>query len=148
MTSAITDEMLEDVLSRWDTVAYFAYDGYARDGRGLVAVEAIDVSCSANGLPVVLKYVIYDYRSGKPDQEVARLIEAYDPDWEIIIQYLRPTGEVRTMRLRTASGTRHPKRVWFFDTLGMLQEHPEDVRQPIPKLFWDFCEVLERTRKK
>ena len=148
MTSAITDEMLEDVLSRWDIVAYFAYDGYARDGRGIVAVEGIDVSCSPTGLPVALKYVIYDYRAGKPDAEAARLIETYDPDWEILIQYLRPTGEVRTLRLRTASEARHPKRVWLLDTLGMLQERPEEVRQPVPQLFWNFCEALEKTRKK
>jgi hypothetical protein len=143
MTSAITDEMLEEVLALWGTVAYFAYDQYARVGRGVVFVERV---ASDTAPPVVLKYVTYDHEANKPNAKTAEIIESYDPDWELVVQYVKTQGEVRTLRIRTAAGARHPKRVWLLDTLGMLQNCPEKVTQPIPQPFWDFCEALEKKR--
>ncbi len=50
------------------------------------------------------------YKPGSPDMETARLIDAYDPAWEIVFQYMRQDGDVRAVRVRTAPGNRHPWR--------------------------------------
>ena len=65
-----------------------------------------------------MKYVIYDFKVGRPDKDAARLINDYDPSWEMVIQYLREDGSVHTMRIRTAPGASHPWRVWIFDRLS------------------------------
>ena len=57
------------------------------------------------------------YEPGSPDALAARMIEEYDPEWEIVFQYLRPDGNVRTARVRTAPGNRHPWRIYLFERL-------------------------------
>jgi hypothetical protein len=64
-----------------------------------------------------MSYVVYDYKAGKPDEDTVRLISGYDPEWEIVIQYVRDDGAIRTQRIRTAPGARHPYRVWHFERM-------------------------------
>jgi len=66
--------------------------------------------------------VTYDSIGGKTDPKTDELLAGYDPENEIIIQFADPRGGMRTQRLRTAPGTRHPKRVWFFEMLRRAGE--------------------------
>jgi len=71
--------------------------------------------------------VTYDYEHGRPDAKTAALLAEHDPETEIIIQFADQRGRIRTQRLRTAPGARHPKRVWFFETLCRAEEEPESL---------------------
>ena len=67
-----------------------------------------------------LGYAVYE--PGLPDAETSRMIEEYDPEWEIVFQYLQTDGNVRTVRIRTAPGNRHPWRIYLFEQLTQGEE--------------------------
>jgi hypothetical protein len=126
MTASISDTDRDLILGYyWDDIACFAFDGYHNNGRGVVALEKAIKEGDPEERELQMKYVIYDYEAGKPDKTSARLIENYDPNWEIVIQYLREDGSVHTMKIKTAPGASHPWRVWIFDRLSQDEENEE-----------------------
>jgi hypothetical protein len=56
---------------------------------------------------VDIKYVAYTQEC--PDPLVSRVINDYDPCWEIVCQHERPDNSIRTAKIRTGTGNRHPK---------------------------------------
>ena len=123
MNSSITDTELYKILdSHWEDIAYFAYEGYSAEGRGAVFLERKESARDPLEEKIQMGYAVYDYEAGRPDKESARLIKEYDPKWEIVIQYMQNDGSVRTMRLKTAPGARHPWRIWLFDRLMQKNE--------------------------
>jgi hypothetical protein len=102
----------------WEQIALFAYAQYKAAGRGVVTLERQGQEEDILHDKVDLGYAVY--ASGKPDAATAGMIEAYDPAWEIVFQYLQTDGNVRTVQIRTAPGNRHPWRVYLFEQL--LQE--------------------------
>jgi len=65
-----------------------------------------------------------------------------------VIQFDDARGQLRTQRLRTAPGARHPKRVWFFEMMRRIQEEPETVDlRALPGWFIDSLDELEKMRK-
>jgi hypothetical protein len=113
---------VHNALTEWNTIAFFAYDSYSKKGRIVVGIEKDD----NNSLGSSLMAIQYDQKD-KPDQSVAQLISTYDPEMEIIIQFVDERGQIRTQRLRTAEGCFHPKRLYFFEILRRLEEEPETV---------------------
>lgn len=97
----------------WESIAFVAFDGFRRMGRGVVALmedqDALE-QC----------YVVY--REGQPDPRTAHLIEEYDPAWEVLVQYLQTDGSTVTLRVRTRPDQRHPWRIWLFNRLDEDQE--------------------------
>jgi len=90
--------------------------------------------------------VTYDYQHGKPDPTTAALLAEYDPETEIIIQFADPRGGIRTQRLRTASGARHPKRVWFFEMLRRINDEPDSLDvAALPE--WFKAAIMKLTEK-
>jgi len=121
MGTTLSNAELKQVLDTyWEDIALFAYDCYHTKGKGVVGLEKAEHGEGSSGEQIQLLYAVYDFEVGKPDKDAARLIRAYDPEWEVIIQYVRHDGSVRTMTLKTAPGARHPWRIWIFNR--MMQE--------------------------
>jgi hypothetical protein len=115
----MTDNELTLLLDHyWEEIALFAYEQFSKRGRGVVSLDrhGFDDDILADGID--LGYTMY--QSNCPDENAAKMITEYDPEWEIVFQYLRPDGNVRTARIRTAPDNRHPWRIYLFDQL--LQE--------------------------
>ena len=126
MSDRISDEIFDQIMNvSWEQIACFAYDGYLTHGRGLVGIEKIYSGADPEDLQFTLCFIIYDYEMQKPDPAAAKLIADYDPNYELVVQYLREDGSVRTACIRTAPGQRHPKRISLFEALMR-----EDLQNP------------------
>ena len=87
--------------------------------------------------------VTYDYRNGKPGEKTAELLAGYDPQYEIIVQFVDEAGNVHTQRLKTAPGARHPRRVFFFEMLRRMSEEPKTIGPgDLPSWFIEAVEKL------
>lgn len=123
---------VEIALENWEFLAFTAYDWFEKMGRLVVGIEEDDDN---PGLPRLLA-VTYDSSTGKTDPKTDELLAKYEPETEIIIQFADPAGGMRTQRLHTAEGARHPKRVWFFEMLRRAEEEPELVEiDELPRWF-------------
>jgi hypothetical protein len=133
MSRGIADEMFQEIIAYyWEQIGSFAFDEFRQKGRGVVGIERRESNGSFEEHEFLLSYAVYDLDSGKLEFEIAGMIRTYDPKWEIIIQYTRQEGDVRTIRLHTPEGGRHPWQVWFFENLpvpeqefepGKIEEH-------------------------
>lgn len=111
-----TEENFDTLLEAcWEQIALFAFAQYKEAGRGVVILERQGREEDILHDQVDLGYAVY--APGRPDADTARMIEAYDPEWEIVFQYLQAEGSVRTLRIRTAPGNRHPWRIYLFERL-------------------------------
>ena len=126
MSDRISNEIFDQIMNvYWEQIACYAYDGYREHGCGAVGIEKIAAGGDPEDPEFPLCYILYDYNNQKPDPDAAKLIADYDPNYELLVQYLREDGSVRTARIRTAPGRRHPKRISFFETLMR-----EDLKHP------------------
>ncbi|HHO47301.1 MAG TPA: hypothetical protein ENN06_02415 [Desulfobacteraceae bacterium] len=100
------NRMLRDC---WESIAYVAFDGFQKMGRGVVALLKED-------LPLEHCYIVF--REGEPDQRTARLVAEYDPVWEVLIQYVQPGGSAVTLRIRAGADQRNPWQVWMGNRTG------------------------------
>ena len=113
---SFTDEDFDRLLEAcWEQIALFAFTQYTEAGRGAVLFERHGLDEDVLHDQVNLGYTVYE--PGRPEALAARMIEEYDPEWEIVFQYLRADGNVRTARIRTAPGNRHPWRIYLFERL-------------------------------
>ena len=113
---SFTDEEFDRLLEAcWEQIALYAFAQYKEAGRGAVLFERHGLDEDVLNDQVDLGYTVY--KPGRPEALAARMIEEYDPEWEIVFQYLRADGNVRTARIRTAPGNRHPWRIYLFERL-------------------------------
>lgn len=115
---------VQNALNQWDSISYFAYDCYEKVGRVAVGIEA-DPNNPAGARLLAFQH---DFQNGKPDKKTAHILASYDPENEIVIQFMQDNGQVRTQRLKTAPGARHPKRVFF---LKFCADYPRSHLQSI-----------------
>ena len=114
---SFTDEDFDRLLEAyWEQIALYAFTQYTEAGRGAVLFERHGLDEDVLHDEVDLGYA--GYEPGRPEAQAARMIEEYDPEWEIVFQYLRPDGNIRTARVRTAPGNRHPWRIYLFEKLS------------------------------
>ena len=114
---SFTDEDFDRLLEAcWEQIALFAFTQYTEAGRGTVLFERHGLDDDILHDQVDLGYTVYE--PGRPEALAARMIEEYDPEWEIVFQYLRADGNVRTARIKTAPGNRHPWRIYLFEKLS------------------------------
>lgn len=119
MAKNLSDDLFHQIVGElWEAIGSFAFDGYHNHGRGVVGIEEVSGGDGLDDLRVRLLYTIYKTDNEKTDPGFSRMIAAYDPKWELVIQYAHEQGGLRTMRLRTREGARHPWRVWFFEKLS------------------------------
>ena len=126
-------------LREWVTIAFESYDAYERLGRGAVGISRTDGETE-------LLYAERDFFVQQGDDEMARMIDAYDPEWEILVVFDTPQGATRTLRIRTPDGQRHPKRIWFFEMLRRATEEPEALPESLPAWFQEAMAKVEATR--
>ena len=113
---SFTDKDFDRLLEAcWEQIALYAFAQYKEAGRGAVLFERHGLDEDVLHDQVDLGYAVYE--PGRPEAQAARMIEEYDPAWEIVFQYLRPDSNVRTARIRTAPGNRHPWRIYLFERL-------------------------------
>ena len=113
---SFTDKDFDRLLEAcWEQIALYAFAQYKEAGRGAVLFERHGLDEDVLHDQVDLGYAVYEL--GRPEAQAARMIEEYDPEWEIVFQYLRADGNVRTARIRTAPGNRHPWRIYLFERL-------------------------------
>jgi hypothetical protein len=131
---------VDDVLREWETIAFTAYDGYERLGRGVVGI-------SREGDSAQLLYADRDFFATQGNITVIKLIEDYDPEWEFLVLFDTDEGNTRTLRIRTPEGGQHPKRIWFFEMLRRIEDEPEAVPEELPVWFLDALAKLEKAKK-
>lgn len=135
---------VQNALTQWDELVFTAYDWYVKHGRVSVAIEP-DGNDPAGAL---LSGHCFDERlRGALPPDAARLLDIYDPDHEIVIQFSDTSGCLRTQRLRTAPGARSPRRVWLFETVRRLEEEPQRVDPALPRSFVGLLDLLERLKR-
>jgi len=134
---------VENVLNDWETLAFLAYDWYEKMGRLVVGIDQDD----ADPAGAKLIATVYEFYAGKPDPVTAKLLAGYDPDTEIIVQFIDKTKHIRTQRLR-AGPRAHPKKIFFFEMLRRINEVPETIDlRDLPNWFVEALEKLEAARK-
>ncbi len=135
---------VRNALNDWETLAFVAYDWYEKMGRILVGIDQDDADPAGAKLIAVL----YEFEAGKPDPVTAKLLAEYDPDTEVIVQFIDKTKHIRTQRLRAGSGAQHPKKIFFFEMLRRINEEPETIDLlDLPHWFVEALEKLEAARK-
>jgi len=136
---------VRNALMQWDELVFTAYDWYVTNGRLALGIEPGEegpLSARLSG------FLLDEHLRAYLPPDAVRLLEVYNPDWEIVIQFDDARGQLRTQRLRTAPGARHPKRVWFFEMMRRIQEEPETVDlRALPGWFIDSLDELEKMRK-
>lgn len=124
-------------LHEWVTIAFVSYDAYERLGRGAVGISGTDGETE-------LLYAERDFFFRQGDDELVRMIDAYDPEREILVLFDTPQGNSRTLHIRTPDGQRHPKRIWFFEMLRRVNEAPESLPEALPAWFMDAMTELRK----
>ena len=133
-----------NALNDWETLAFVAYDWYEKMGRLVVGIDHDETDPEG----AKLMAVVYEFEAGKPDPLTAKLLAEYDPDTEIIIQFVDKTKHIRTQRLRDGSGAQHPKKIFFFEMLRRINEEPKTIDLGnLPHWFVEALEKLEAARK-
>ena len=108
----IPDELFEQILSEmWDNFAVFSHENFLTSGRGVIALNLPSSAASLDELEVM--YVVYDYKAGEPEGDVAKMLRNYNPKQEMIIQFLQPTGQVRTVRAKAPDEESQPEQLWL-----------------------------------
>ena len=108
----IPDELFEQILSdMWDNFAIFSHENFLTSGRGVIA---LNLPSSANTLDELeVMYAVYDYKAGEPEADIAKMLRNYNPKQEMIIQFLQPTGQVRTVRAKAPNQESAPEQLWL-----------------------------------
>jgi len=113
----IPDELFEQILSdMWDSFAIFSHENFLGSGRGVIALNLPSSAASLDELEVM--YAVYNYEAGEPDADVAKILRNYDPKQEMIIQFLQPTGQVRTVRVKAPDEESQPEQLWLGQSFG------------------------------
>lgn len=97
----------------WESIAFVAFNGFNRYGRGVV--DLMEPRQSLDRC-----YVVYDH--GEPDPRTARMIAEYDPAWEVLVRYQQMDGSVITLRIRTRPDQLHPWQIWLSKRLSEEEE--------------------------
>lgn len=133
--------IVEGVLAQWDGLAFFAYEGFAKEGRGVVALDPGEGDTG-------IFFVARGFFAERDDPAVLALIDAYDPDWEIVLYFENAPGVARAIRVRATPRARPPKRVYFFEMLRRLNEEPATLPEVLPTWFVEACDRLGRAMRR
>ncbi len=102
--SFISEKEFQDILSGgWDQLCFSAYDGYKKYGRGLVAIAKNGADVKAVFTHPAEGHIIDPY-----DLD---LVNRYDPEKEIIVQYPSAPGRTKTVKLEVADEN-SPREIW------------------------------------
>ncbi len=101
MNKCLKEDELQHVLANGlAEIARFARYGYETYGRGTVAILHDGESISGAATRYTLRYLRYKDNSPVQGSQTGRIIAAYDPCSELVVQYIRACGRPRTIHLR------------------------------------------------
>ena len=83
-------KFVDQVLSEWDFIAFFAYDNFESAGHGVAGLMEDEEGIQA-------MYVTRDYFMKQGDQQVISMLDTYNPETEFIVHFAA-TGGTRTIR--------------------------------------------------
>lgn len=113
----IPDESAEQLLSEmWDSFAVFSHENFLLSGRGVIGLNLPTEATSLDDVEVM--YVVYNEEADELEEGIANILRDYDPKKEMIIQFLQPTGGVRTMRVTAPDGDSEPETLWLRQAFG------------------------------
>ena len=86
------------IRSQWSDFAAFAWQKYLDKGRGAVIIDLTRASTEGQKLQVPTYYVAdsseeLSKRGGWPTDEIARVIGDYEPEQDVVLIFIRLTGE-------------------------------------------------------
>lgn len=87
------------IRSQWSDFAAFAWEKYLSEGRGAVVVDLMKAAKSGENLQVPTYYVAdgserLSKRGGWPNDEIAEVVRAYDPEQDVVFLFRRLDGHV------------------------------------------------------
>ncbi len=129
-------------LEEWETLAFFAYEKFEKHGPITIGIRQDDEES------IEFTAINYDIETNKCEKHIVELLEKYDPEYEILIQYQQDDNQIRTQRIRTAAGGRHPRRIYFFEMMRRVTDEPENiVLEDLPEWLIGAFEKLEEIKK-
>jgi len=86
------------IRSQWPDFAAFAWQKYLDQGRGALIIDLTKASKDGQKLQVPTYYVAdsseeLSKRGGWPTVEIAQVISDYDPELDVVLIFIRLTGE-------------------------------------------------------
>jgi hypothetical protein len=113
MSQFVTDENINEIVRyAWEDVARFAYDSFARKGRGVVRIRKAADAEDIEEMEFKMAYSAYDNVAAAAGADAAKLVQGYAPAGELVVQYLHMDGGLRTFVVKTPPGEKQP------DTFG------------------------------
>jgi hypothetical protein len=113
--TAISDELVDQALrDHWDQIAFTAYDQFLKAGRGWVLLEQDRESDEG----IRIGYAVFNGNEPNFDPALVRMVQEYDPDLELVLQYMRGDREIRQMRLRPGPHSPFPRKSWIIGILN------------------------------
>ena len=101
----ISDREFDEILkSGWDQICHEGYGGFMNYGPGLVAVATIKGEFTA--------MFTYPADGHILDAKVLNMINQYDPESQVIVQYASGPGLVKTITLEMGESQDSPKSIW------------------------------------
>jgi hypothetical protein len=98
----------EFINSNWGNLCMLAYRSYLEMGRGLIGVKI--TSTDAGSQEAKMVYGVFNDTS-QVDTEVLKIIAAYNPETEFIIQYMSAPGCAKTVCIKSGEN-KTPIEVW------------------------------------
>ena len=122
MKNVITDVIFKRIVGEyWEQIACFAYDGYRKFGRGIVEIQKTRDGDSYEAMDFNILYSVCD--CDDPDDNSARPVKVYDPDYEVVVRYAQKNLNPRTLILKTPAGARNPQRIGLLEEF--IRQQPE-----------------------
>ena len=100
------------ITSDWGRLASWAYDQYLVKGRGAIYIQK-NVSSRWGGMKENFRYVPYNRRGKDIEPRIGEIIDDYDPEKEIVVQFIHLDSGIRTIRVSAANRLSQPDRIWF-----------------------------------
>jgi hypothetical protein len=109
MSQFVTDENISEIVRyAWEDVARFAYDSFAKKGRGVVRIRKAVAAEDIEEMEFKMAYTTYDVTAAAAGAEAAKLVRGYAPAGELVAQYLHMDGGLRTFVVKTPPGEKQP----------------------------------------
>ena len=102
---AISDQEFEEILkSGWDQICHEGYGGFITNGPGLVAVAMINDEFNA--------MFTHPAEGHIKDAKVLEMMNQYNPELQVIVQYVSGVNRVKTIKLEMGESQDSPKSIW------------------------------------
>lgn len=93
------DQHITFIRSQWRDFAAFAWEKYKAEGRGALVVDLRNAKTDGPTFSVPTSYIAEGSRQlqklgGWPNEEVAEVINEYDPEQDVVFIFLRLDGDV------------------------------------------------------